>query len=89
MKLIEKVLKENLTWEQALYEMNEELSYIAKTDCYNNVYLTDEEGNLLIIDSELEKIYDIPNFYSFENATYSTVKITDEALKLIRAKLYQ
>ena len=88
MKLVEKVIKENLTWKQAIREMNEEYSYVIRCDCDNVVFLTDEKGELFIIDASLERVYPIPHISDFTIHMYSTVKITDEALKLIKAELY-
>lgn len=88
MKLVEKVIKENLTWKQAIREMNEEYSYVIKSGSDNVVFLTNEKGELFIIDSKLERIYPIPHISDFTIHMYSTVKVTDEALKLIKAELY-
>lgn len=40
MKLVEEVIKENLTWKQAIREMNEEYSYVIRCDCDNVAFLT-------------------------------------------------
>ena len=88
MKLIEEVLKVGLTWSEATREMNEEYAYVIKNGCDKIVLLTDEEGSLFAIDGLIETVTHIADVPSFDDSTYSTVKITDEALKLLRDKLY-
>lgn len=89
MKIVEEILKENLTWKQAVREMDEEYSYIIRSDCDKVVFLTNEEGELLNIDASLEKVYCVPYTDSFTIHRYSTVKITDKALELIKSELYK
>lgn len=94
MKLVEKVIKENLTWKQAIREMNEEYSYVISDWILRGnenkiVFLTNEEEQLFLIDSHLERVYPIPFIEELHNHRYSTVKITDEALKLLKLELYK
>ena len=89
MKIVEEVLKENLTWKQAIREMDEEYSYVARTDCDNIVLLTNEERKLFFVDAGLEKVYPMPHISDLDNHRYLTVKITDEALELIKSELYK
>ena len=88
MKLIEEVLKAGLTWSEAIREMNEDYSYVIKNGCDKIVLLTDEEGSLFTIDEQAEIVTHIADVPSFNDSTYSTVKITDEALKLLKVNLY-
>ena len=88
MKLIEEVLKAGLTWSEAIREMNEDYSYVIKNGCDKIVLLIDEEGSLFTIDGQAETVIYIADVSSFNDSTYSTVKITDEALKLLRVNLY-
>ncbi len=88
MKLIEEVLKVGLTWSEAIREMNENYAYVTKDNCDKIVLLTDEEGSLFTIDGQAEIVTHIADVPSFNDSTYSTVKITDEALKLLKANLY-
>lgn len=88
MKLIEEVLKAGLTWSEAIREMNEDYSYVIKNGCDKIVLLTDEEGELFAIDEVGETILHLANIPPFDDSTYSTVKITDEALALLKANLY-
>ena len=88
MKLIEEVLKVGLTWEQATREMNENYAYITKDNCDRIVLLTDEEGELFAIDEVGKTVLHLANIPPFDDSTYSTVKITSSALKLLKANLY-
>lgn len=88
MKLIEEVLKVGLTWSEAIREMNEDYSYVIKNGCDKIVLLTDEKGSLFSIDGQTETVTHIADIPSFNGNTYSTVKITDEALALLKANLY-
>lgn len=88
MKLIEEVLKAGLTWSEAIREMNEDYVYIIKNGCDKIVLLTDEEGSLFAIDGQAETVIHIADVSSFNDSTYSTVRINDKALELLRVNLY-
>ena len=88
MKLIEEVVKVGLTWSEAIGEMNEGYSYVTKDNCDKIVLLTDEEGSLFTIDGQAEIVTHIADVPSFNDSKYSTVKITDESLKLLKVNLY-
>ena len=89
MKIVHEILKENLTWKQAIREMDEEYSYVARSDCDRVIFLTNEEGKLFFVDANLERTYPMLYISDFYNHRYSTVKITNEALELIKSELYK